>query len=208
MKHFLLKNIWLLLPIVSLLTISCSTQDANAVIDEGWDLFAEQNYERALSKFTEAISIDSGNEGGYHGKAWCYLVLNKPVNAIEYFNKAIDKGEQSLDPLAGLAAAYLANENYSEAIAKAEFVLINNDNYFLEYEPAINFEDLRLILAMAYFHEGRLSDSQNQINYLSADNGLNPDNPQSWMVSNQQYSSYAEALMALIDEIDTLYGMP
>lgn len=177
------------------------------MIQNGWDLFEEGKYELALRQFTDAVYKNPNNEGGYHGKGWCYLLLNQPVNAIDNFYQAISRGNQTLDPVAGLAAAFLANANYADAIIKGETVLAANVNYYFEHEPMINFQDIRLILAMAYYHEGRLSDAQQQVNFLDPTNTLNAADPSSWVVDQKTYNSYAEALMALIDQLDVLYGM-
>ncbi|MBL7137102.1 MAG: hypothetical protein ISS81_11045 [Candidatus Marinimicrobia bacterium] len=203
-------------PFIILLTItlfcSCSIfteskPTAEDLANSGWTLFQNNNYEAALNKFLDAAYDEPDNEVGYHGCGWCYLLLNESTNAIENFSNAISKGNITNDPIAGLAAAYLAAEEYAQAIYKAKEVLQNNPNYYFEYEPLIDYQDMRLILAMAYYHEGQLGKAQEQVNFLDPSNKLNPDDPDTWVVNDVKQPSYAEALMALIDYLDVLYGM-
>jgi Tfp pilus assembly protein PilF len=209
--NYQFKNGWILFPLVRLFLSNCSVPSessttAEDVIQEGWDLFEQAKYESALKQFNDAVDMAPKHEGGYHGKGWCYLLLNQPTDAIDNFNQAITLGNQTLDPVAGLAGALLAIGNYSEAIIKSEAVLQSNAFYYFNHKPSINFLDLRLILAIAYYHEGLLSKAQEQINYLDPTNTLKPDDPNSWIVNQISYASYAEALMALIDKLDAIYG--
>jgi len=210
--HVLRKSVWVPALAVCWCLQSCSVfseppATTADVIQQGWELFEQGKYESALSQFIDAVYMEPNKEGGYHGKAWCYLLLNQPTDAIDNFYLAIGRGNQTLDPLAGLAGAFLANANYADAIVKGEAVLAANVNYYFEHEPLINFQDIRLILAMAYYHEGRLSEAQQQVNFLEPNNRLNATDPSTWVVDQQTYSSYAAALMALIDQLDVLYGM-
>ena len=199
---------YLLFVLMLIAGISCSIytepeESAEALIDVGWEKFQDGDYEEALSKFANAIFTDDDIALAYQGRGWCYLILSNATLAAEDFNMAITKGDNSLDPLAGLAAAYLAQQEYMLAISKAKAVLEGNPNYFFEYEPQINYLDMRIILAMAYFHEGRLDEAQEQVNFLYPDNGLDPDDSETWL----GYISYAEALMSVIDLLDIDYLM-
>lgn len=180
---------------------------AEDIIPLAWDYFEEGDYEYALQKFESAVNADPNNESAYHGRAWCHLLLSNAAESISDFETAIQKGNESLDPPAGLAAAFLAVEKYTPSISKANHVLANNPNYYFEHKPLINYQDMHLILAMAYFHEGELTKSQEHVTVLYQDHGLNPADSSTWQFNQQSYASYPEALMAVIDYLDVLYGM-
>ena len=211
MRYYRLSRL-LILSLVSLMILNCSIfkrkeQNADYLISQGWDYFEDGHYLDALDQFEEAISVEKNNQECYHGRAWCYLMLSDVSEAIIDFEKAVQLGKETLDPHAGLAAAYLAQENYSSAIEKANYVLAGNSNYYFEHYPLINYQDMHLILAMAYFHEGDLSSAQEHVDFLFPENQLNPDQPSTWNFQQVSYNSYAEALMAVIDYLDGLYGM-
>jgi len=203
----------LLIPmLVSLVMLHCSIfrseePEVGPLLTQGWDYFEDGYYFDALDQFEEAISVDKNNQKCYHGRAWCYLLLSEASQAIVDFEKALELGNMTLDPHAGLAAAYLAQENYSSAIEKANYVLAGNSNYYFEHYPLINYQDMHLILAMAYFHEGDLSSAQEHVDFLFPENQLDPDQPSTWTFQQVSYNSYAEALMVVIDYLDGLYGM-
>ncbi|RKY54749.1 MAG: hypothetical protein DRP89_04640 [Candidatus Neomarinimicrobiota bacterium] len=176
------------------------------VIEEGWSLFEQDIYTDALEKFNEAIEINPDNPEGYHGKAWCLLLLNKADSSIVHFITAISKGIESLDPHVGLSAAYLANEDFPLAIERGNYVLEIDSTYYFEHKPQIDYRDIHLILSIAYFHEGQLENAQFHLNYLVPCDRIKPDDPSTWVVNGVTYNSYAEALMVLIDYVDEQYG--
>jgi len=207
-RQLILFIVTVLLTIVSGCSFySAPERTVETLSEDGWSLFQRGKYDAALDKFIDATYKDNTSEMGYHGKAWCYLMLNEVINAVENFNLAILKGNRTLDPKAGLAAAYLAVGSYPEAIQNAQAVLSGNSHWFFEYEPLINFQDMRLISAMAYFHEGQLATALEQVTYLYPGHNLNPEDPSSWRVNSRLYASFAEALMALIDYLDVQFGM-
>lgn len=172
-----------------------------------WDYFEKGNYQAAYTKFDAALDADPKNMDAYHGRAWSALLLNNPQQAIGDFNSAIYYGESGLDPVAGLAFAYHADQSYSAAISKAQSVLTANSYYYFEYKPVINYRDLQLILAMSHLHIGNLDFAYQYIRLLDPDVSVSPDNPASWCYSDQQYASYAETLVAILDYLDVFYGM-
>jgi tetratricopeptide (TPR) repeat protein len=211
MRYYRLKNLLILL-LISLLMLQCSVfkseePDVESYLSQGWDYFEDGYYLDALDQFEEAISVDKNKQECYHGRAWCYLMLSEASEAIVDFEKALELGNISLDPHAGLAAAYLAQENYSSAIEKANYVLTGNSNYYFEHNPLIDYHDMHLILAMAYFHEGDLLNAQEHVDFLFPENQLDSNQPSTWTLQQVSYDSYAEALMAVIDYLDDFYGM-
>jgi len=183
------------------------TPNAENIIPLAWNYFEEGNYVYALQKFESAVNADPNNESAYHGRAWCHLLLSNAAESISDFETAIIKGNSSHDPQAGLAAAFLAIEEYASSIIKANYVLDSNPNYYFEHKPLINYQDMHLILAMAYFHESELTKSQVHVTTLYQNHGLDPADSSTWQFNQQSYASYPEALMAIIDYLDVLYGM-
>ncbi|MBN2600589.1 MAG: hypothetical protein JXR87_01205 [Candidatus Marinimicrobia bacterium] len=197
---------------VLVLTFRCSIYEetvpnAESIIPIAWDFFESGEYQTAYVKFDAAIEADSRNSDAYHGRAWSSLLLSDVSDAIRDFNAAVYYGNSSLDPIAGLAIAYQANQQFSSAISKSQTVLSSNSNYYFEHKPLINFRDLHLILAMAYFHTGNLTQSYNQIIILESEISIAQNDSSTWKYNDQSYQSYAETLMAIIDYLDVLYGM-
>jgi len=180
---------------------------ADNILLIAWDMFEDSDYQSAYSKFDEALEADSHNEDAYHGRAWSSLLMSNVQDAISDFNASIYYGNSGLDPIAGLAVAYLADQQYSTAISKARYVISSNSNYYFEHKPLINYRDLHLILAMAYFHTGNLSAACEQIQSLEPEISISQTDSSTWEYNGQSFGSYAETVMAVIDYLDVLYGM-
>jgi len=187
------------------------------IAQDSWELFEKRRYQAALSKFKELTYEAPEDPISYHGQGWCYLLLNEPNNAITNFNKSIDKGNTGTDPAAGLALAYHAASNHSACITHSQQLLTTAPSYYFEYLPLINYLDIRLVLSMSYYHQGQLALAQEEADFLARMVDNFPYNPDSsplqsdsldtWIINTQQYNSYPEALMALIDLLDAEFGM-
>ncbi len=183
----------------------------------GWEYFLNGDYDEALSKFSDIIYDAPEDELGFHGKGWCKLLLNDPDDSITNFDLAISFGNYTNDPIAGLAIAYHASGDYLGGIVYCKELLQNNPSYYFEHQPLINYQDIRIILAMCYYHEGELTLAQEQADFLAEEQGnlqynpldiaLDVEDETTWIIADTQYNSYAEALMALIDYLDSIYGM-
>jgi len=180
---------------------------AESITPIAWDFFEESDYQTAYAKFDEAIDVDSRNSDAYHGRAWSSLLMSDVRDAISDFNASIYYGHSGFDPVAGLAIAYQADQQYSSAISKAQTVISSNSSYYFEHKPLINYRDLHLILAMAYFHTGNLTKSYDQIIILEPAISIAQNDSLTWKYNEQSFDSYAETLMAVIDYLDVLYGM-
>jgi len=186
---------------------SSPTPDSDKALRDAWELFEMTNYDMAYSKFESIISMDPNNEEAYNGRGWCYLLLNDLERAALDFNTAIDKGYLDLDPHAGLAAVYISNDEFLLAISKAQYVITNDPEYTFMYLSDINYLDMHLILAMAYFHTGDFGNTYAQILILDPDIIVNENNSATWILYSVQYDSYPEILMAIIDDLDAQYGL-
>jgi len=186
---------------------SSPTPDSEKALQDAWELFGMTNYYMAYTKFESVISMDPDNKEAYIGKGWCSLLMNDLENAEIDLKIALDKGSTSLDPHAGLAAVYISNDEFLQAISKAQYVIANDPEYTFMHEPEINYLDMHLILAMAYFHTGDFQNTYYHILVLDPGIIIDENNSSTWVLNDQQYDSYAEILMAIIDDLDVLYGI-
>lgn len=186
---------------------SSPTPDSEKALRSAWEYFEMTNYDMAYSKFESVISMDPDNKDAYNGRGWCSLLMNDIESAEADFVTALNKGSTSLDPHAGLAAVYISNDEFLLAISKAQYVITNDPEYSFFHEPEINYLDMHLILAMAYFHTGDFQNTYNHILVLDPDIIIDENNSSTWVLNGNQYASYAELLMAIIDDLDVLYGI-
>ena len=75
-----------------------------------------------------------------------------------------------------------------------------------QYASEINYLDMHLILAMAYFHTGDFQNSYNHILALDPAVIIDENDSSTWTLNGHQYDNYVEVLMAIIDKLDAQYG--
>lgn len=208
MKYFTLFWICLLLFLGTGCSslFSDSTPDSEKALQDAWEYFMMTNYDMALTKFESVVSMDPDNAEAYNGLGWCFLLLNNIESAEQNFNFAVEKGAVSMDPHAGLAAVYVSSDAFNQAISEAEYVLSHEPEYVFAYNSEINYLDMHLILAMAYYHTGDFNSTYNHVIVLDPNIVVDENNPATWILNGHQYDSYAEILLAIIDDIDARFG--
>jgi tetratricopeptide (TPR) repeat protein len=150
---------------------------ASDVAADGWKLYESKNMEDSLklseTKFQKAVSVDPNYTDGYVGLGWTYGKMSNLKDSIDNFMIALSKEPQNLDALAGIAIAYLANDQYDQAIDSANKVLTNNPGYIFSHGN-ITSKHIHIILAESYYYTGDFVNTQKQIDILNPVNGLDP----------------------------------
>ena len=177
---------------------------------DGWVDFAAGSYTAARTHFLAAISRDDGFADAYNGLGWSQAFLNNLSEAVTAFNNAKTNGLTTPDADAGLAVVYRDLPNYPLAVTSAQAVLTANPSYVFSRLTSLNYEDMRLIMAQAYYRQGEdlFDEAQAQLNILDPANGLNPGNAATWVVDSVTYGTYAEALLMALESVAATLGTP
>jgi tetratricopeptide (TPR) repeat protein len=172
--------------------------------EAGWSSYANGHYTNAHASFEKALGLEAGLIEARLGLAWCEAHDGEYSTALDDFDEVMETGEYVADAFAGRAATALAVSQDSLAIASAESTLARDPVYEFSRHDKYNWRDLRLIMAQAYFALAQYSDAQAQVDILDPDNGLDPENPDSWEVDGVTHPTY-EAALAM--EIELLWSM-
>ena len=181
---------------------------APELVAEGWDLFQAVSIVEAQAKFEEAIALDTSSADAYNGKGWCLLRQNALVEAKQSFDLAISNGLPTADALVGRAAANRDLPDFPSAIQDALAALSQDPNYRFAYDSAIDYHDVRIILAQSYFGMADYPSAQQQVDILDPANGLDPANSTTWVVEGVSYNTYQEALLMKIEALEDMFGTP
>jgi tetratricopeptide (TPR) repeat protein len=181
---------------------------AEELSNEGWRLFETQEFLDAKAKFSEAIAKDTAYPDAYNGRGWCNAFLDLEDEAASDFNAANVKGLSQADAYVGLAAIYVGNREFQSAIASAKAALSMDSAYQFSHETSIDYLDIHLILAQAYYGlgGGYLDSAQQEVDYLNPANDLNSTDPMTWVVEGITYPTYPEALLKEIQRLEESIG--
>lgn len=135
-----------------------------ALTFEGWEAYQSVRYDRAEELFQNALGLDSGFSGAYNGLGWVnfsragqeedagkrWQLLSR---AKSNFKEATDRNSNSADAWVGLAGVEVTLGKWAAARDAANKALEENKRYF-SWHDNIDFRDVRLILAEAYYFLG------------------------------------------------------
>jgi hypothetical protein len=183
---------------------------AEELTAEAWSLFESADYVAAKSGFDQALSKDANYADAYNGRGWSNGFLDLNDDALADFQSAIAKGLNQPDAHVGLAGLYLGKEEFQNATTHALAALSLDSDYSFAHKSSINYLDLHLILAQAYYGLGGdyLDSAQVEVDYLNPANHLDPADPNTWKVSGQTYATYPEALLKEIQRLEQIIGEP
>jgi tetratricopeptide (TPR) repeat protein len=183
---------------------------AEELAGQGWGLFESDDFSDAKAKFSQAMAKDSAYADAYNGRGWCNAFLDLEDEAISDFLAANLKGLSKPDAYAGLAAMYVGDQEFQSAITNAKNALAMDLTYQFSHKTSIDYLDLHLILAQAYYGLGGeyLDSAQQEVDYLNPGNDLNPADPMTWVVDGITYYAYAEALLKEIQRLEEAIGAP
>ena len=93
------------------------------LVDEGVELFNNQKFEEALSKFDEALSKEPNCKEACFNKGLCYQSLNDNEKALECFEQALRIDPNYTSALIGQGNSYLKSGDKEKALSYFEKAL-------------------------------------------------------------------------------------
>jgi len=140
--------------------------EAEDLVKDGWSLFASKDYSGAAGKFDEALASKDiapvVSADAYVGMGWSSGKMANIPEAIANFQSALSQDSQNADAHAGIALAYLANDQYDDAITSANQALSIDSNYQFTWTGITSY-DLRLVLAESYYYKGNFENAQKEL---------------------------------------------
>jgi len=140
------------------------------LIYQGWDLFEDSEYQLALDTFLEAIELnveltDVFRMYAYTGAGWsCGKIVGRLNDAREYFELSKIDDEILVDALGGwIFVEYLLGE-WETSISMSELLLEIRPSWHFFHEKTLDFQDIRLIIALSYYNLGNYDSSLEIVN--------------------------------------------
>jgi len=165
-------------------------------VDVGWTAFASGDLDEAKTQFESALADDPGDSEANNGLGWTRLRLDELDGAITSFEAALTNGFTGPDPDAGKAIILRDRVplDYPAAISAALAALAKNANFVFSHDTSLDWRDLRLVLAHAYYATGAYGSAGAEVTALG---GTAPDS---------QADDYPRQLLAEIERLTRQYG--
>ena len=82
----------------------------------GWAYYNKKEFALAESYYKEALKIDPNYHVALHGLGLTYLAIGKPLDAVNFFEKAVRRSPGFLEYVSDLAGAYAILREYDNAL--------------------------------------------------------------------------------------------
>jgi len=161
------------------------TDIANRLVNEGWVLFAAEDYTGALQKFDEALDELSEYPDAVAGRGWALAFLGSFAEARLEFVLARELSGLDADIWAGGAFVYAALEDHDQVVVWAESALTLNSSWEFTHRPSINSYHLNYVLAVAYWYRGSYHQCRQQVDILEP-GVVHTTNPQTLLADLQR----------------------
>lgn len=214
MKNYIITSLILFFMII----FSCDKKEQPLVpqqltIDElnklGWNHFSINEFEDAISYFNQSLTKDSTNVSAAVGKGWTLLLQDDNAeNATDiefYFLKGELDATWKNDARCGFVVFRYVNAQYVEIENLVDLILAENPGYFFQYKPEIDWHDLLLIKAQAFFFIEEYVHAWYAVSQLTSVYALDPDDYRTWKVNGVTYFSFEAALSKVIEILSDIY---
>lgn len=210
-----MKKLLIILIIISI--ISCERKTEPPIVVQelsfdrlnslGWQEFSIEKYNTSITYFDQVLAKDSINTTANIGKGWSLLMLDiNDLDSIEVFlRKGLKDAAWKSDARCGLAVIRFHQQQYTEIETLIDLVLADKPEYFFQYKPTIDWHDLLLLKAQAFFFIEEYNKAWYTIQRLTAVYSLNPNDHSSWIVDEKKYFSFEAALSKVIEFLSDLY---
>lgn len=172
-------------------------EEARTLTEEGWALFAQEDYTGALAKFDEALDLLAEHADANHGRGWTLAYLGDFHEARFSLVLARELNRDNPDVWAGGAFVFSVLDLQDEVVEWAEAAIawdeeVNGEghNWSFSKRPSITHLHLRWVLAKAYLTRGSYSQCASQLDILES--GVqHSEDPQSLLADLQRlYSQF------------------
>ena len=190
------------------LCLGCSDDCVNGpdemTLADAWGTFAGGEYDEAVTDFHTLIASDSSSSAAYSGLGWSFAFNDQLDSAHLAFDHALQLDSSLTDVLAGQSAVSHANGDFTSAIVEASMALALEPEWSFAHNPTIDYRDLHLIMAEAYFAlgDGYYASALQRVKILNPGSTLSPDDAQTW----DNHPTYAAALLKEIETLEAIIG--
>jgi tetratricopeptide (TPR) repeat protein len=153
---------------------------ARELTEEGWTLFARDDFDGALIKFDEALAELSEYPDAHLGRGWALAFQREFYEARFALVTARELDDSEVDTWAGGAFVFSQMGDHDQVVAWAEtalgIALQQGSNWSFSRYSGIDHRHLRWTLAQAYWYRGSWAQCSTQLDVLEAgiDHGLDP----------------------------------
>jgi len=174
-----------------------------------WNYFENGDYQSSLNYFYKYLEYDSTSLDAYIGIGWSKLFIDKTDSTIfQDFIKVLGSLNPHRDAICGAALYGYYDSIYVFVIEQGEQLLQLDSTYVFQHDTSINYIDIYVILARAYFMTGDIEDCFYYLGKFSDIDSLvsiepDPDDSETWTIGEHVFETYEDAYDRYLIEVNS-----
>ena len=168
---------------------------------EDWIEYTNKDYDGAVELIYQSYNLNPDLPETIASIGWFQLRLDSLDAARNSFQDAHLINQYLNITLAGMAVLSMIDNLPEQAIQYGTGIINSDPEWSFEYCNSMSHLQVRIILAEAYIQTQQIEKAQSELDIVWPDNGLDPNNPDTWIISDESYGTYEEALIAAINYI-------
>jgi tetratricopeptide (TPR) repeat protein len=183
-----------------------TTRTLAELVPYAWSLYESGQTSDAIAIFMDITTRQTSAflSDAYNGLGWSYASQDSMQKSLHYFDLAISARASFSEALAGRGLVRLALKEYAGTIDDLTKVLSEQVDFVFSHDSSIDFRDISVALAEAYFFRQNLEQAQTFVNHIAPENGLDVNNSNTWIVDDVQYNDYTTALLMWIEKLKSM----
>ncbi len=183
-----------------------TTRTLAELVPYAWSLYASGQTSEAIAIFLDITSRQTSAfiSDAYNGLGWSYAAIDSMQKSLHYFDLAVAARTLFTEAHAGRGFVKLALKDYTGTIDDLTKVLSEQADFVFSHDSNIDFRDISVALAEAYFFRQNLEQAQAFVNRMAPENGLDANDPDTWIVDDVLYNSYTTALLIWIEKLKSM----
>jgi len=196
------------------------TAPPTEITEAGWVFFQQGYLEDAVSKFSEALGVNSNWADAHNGRGWSFLELRRFDDAANDLQAVLSltggQGQIANEARTALGSVQNTAGDYESSSQNLRAVISSDPAFRFSRRATVDIVDVRLLLSTALLGlsedetdpdvvDSYFDEIASNLNAIDTENPVYRDDPNSWKLGVNRYNSFEETILEKLEWLINIY---